>query len=350
MNDHDVCIARDDGAETIRGEQVVIAVGAGPTIPRIEGLAYPTVQGRIMTSREALELKEVPESLLVVGGGVIGMELATVYAAFGCSVTVIEAADMILPSFDADLVKRYKAMVKKQGIQIITKAEVRCISEKGDSAEVVYETKKGGKTLKAQKILISTGRKPSFENLGLQSLSRKIDDGRRIAVDLTMRTSISHIFAVGDVNGISLLAHSASKQGIIAGRQIAGMDVKPFVSHSIPQVAFLLPELAQVDCPNKESDASLKQGRFNYRSSGMAMAMQATDGLCKVEYDADQEHLTYMGILGEGASELIHAGVFGIDHGLNYEGLADSIMAHPSLHEIIHEAFLDIKGKSIHQL
>lgn len=357
LDDHQIKVETGEEPLHVRADYIIIATGSKPLLPPIEGLKDGLESGFVLTSKEILGQRELPKEILVIGGGVIGMEFAGILAAMGTSVTVVEACDTILPSFEKDLVKRYKPLAKKQGIQIVTSSKVTKVDPL--SGQVTYEDKKGHHIISSDKVLCSVGRQPVLDGFGKENLSVAIDNGRQIMVDDHMKTPLDHIYAIGDVNGLSLLAHSASKQGVIAGGQIItalgkdhdgfymGQSEKGFSEFAIPRVAFLMPEMAEVSLDNPGSG---KVGKFMNRSNGMAMAAHETDGLVKVEYSEEEAGLVYMGILGEGAAELIHSGVHAIDNHSSYDHLINSVTGHPSLSESIHEALLDVEKKSIHQL
>lgn len=362
-DNHIKVIDANGSEEIIKGHNIIVATGSVPILPPIDGLAEAVESGRVITSKEALSPSEIPNDLLVIGGGVIGMEFATIYNQFGSNVTVIEATDSLLPSFNKELVKRYKPLAKKQGIKVLTGAKVTKISDVGsDESFVTYSTKKGEIVITAAKILCAVGRKPKFDHINLDVLSEQIYDERKVLVNDFMETKINHIYGIGDVNGLSLLAHSASKQGLIAATKIINKlskesdtikalnEPKGFSAYAIPQVAFLLPEISQTTRNSEEQPSNISTGKFTYRSNGMALASQEKDGICKVEYDEDKNRLTYMGILGETSAELIGMGVHMMDHDLGFEALVDGVVGHPSLTEILHEALLDIHKMGIHQL
>jgi len=361
VDDSSIIVQCSNGeTKQVSGEYIVVATGSKPILPPITGLKEGMDNNFVLTSKEALALIKIPNKIVVIGGGVIGMEFATIFNQFGSEVTVIEATESILPSFNKELIKRFKPLVKKQGLNILTKSMVTAIDK--TLKTVTYEGKNGPESIDCDIVLCAVGRKPSFNHISLNNLSNEIDDTRKIIVDDFMRTSINNLYAIGDVNGLSLLAHSASKQGVIAAKDIINKfsesnreinsitKVKGFSSYSVPQVAFLLPEISQVVSNDYDASKKYKSGKFLYRSNGMALAIKESDGLCKVEYDEDMKRLVYMGILGETGAELIHTGVHGIDHELNFNDLTDSIAGHPSLMEILHETLLDINKMGIHQI
>ncbi len=358
LDDHQIKVETGEKSVFVTADYIILATGSKPLLPPIEGLKDGLGSGFVLTSKEVLELNELPKEILVIGGGVIGMEFAGILSAMGSNVTVVEACDSILPTFEKDLVKRYKPLAKKQDIQIITSSKVTRVDSK--CRQVTYMDKKGQEqTVSCDKVLCSVGRQPVLDGFGKENLSVTVDNGRQIVVDDHMKTSLGHVYAIGDANGLSLLAHSASKQGVIAGGQIIaalgkdhegfyqGQSEKGFSEFAIPRVAFLMPEIAEVSLGNSGDG---KVGKFMNRSNGMAMAAHETDGLVKVEYSDEKAGLVYMGILGEGAAELIHSGVHAIDSQSPYDHLIKSITGHPSLSESIHEALLDVEKKSIHQL
>ncbi len=364
LDDHHVKVMSQSGEEEILfGKNIIIATGSTPILPPISGLKENLEKNLVITSKEALNIETIPEQLVIIGGGVIGMEFATIYNQFGSRVTVIEATDSVLPNFNKDLVKRYKPLAKKQGISILTGAMVTKVSSSDHQiASVSYTTKKGDFTIDADKVICAVGRKPLFNDLELHNLTEQVHNDRQLLVNDVMETTLNHIYGIGDVNGLSMLAHSASKQGIIASTKIINKlslenpeiccqeEPMGFSTYAIPQVAFLLPEISQTSRPIDVALENIASGKFTYRSNGMALAIQEKDGICKVDYDTSNNQLSYMGILGESSAELIQLGVHMIDHNLSYKGLVDSVVGHPSLSEILHEALLDTHRQGIHQL
>jgi len=353
-------VSDKDGKSTqeVSGKYILIATGSVPIIPPIEGLKNGQDQGNVLTSKDILDIKEIPKSLAVIGGGVIGMEFATIFNQFGTKVTVIEAQDSILMNFNKELVKRYKPLAKKQGIDIITGARVNSVATKEDQVEVVYETKKGTIMLSCEKVLCAVGRKPNLKDIENNTSLDSLHDGKKVIADDHMRTAVDHIYAIGDINGKSLLAHSASKQGLIAADDILlrlekiteKSENRGFSEYAVPKVAFLIPELSEVSIGvGDEKDKRIKTGKFPFRANGMALSHHETDGLCKVLVDEQTNKLLYMGILGIGGSELVQIGTVQISNNIDYNHLIDDIASHPSLSEIVHEALMDAKGKSIHQ-
>lgn len=361
VNDHEIQVNLKGGEKClVLGQYIIVATGSKPKMVPIQGLEEGVSSGRVVTSKEILELKEIPNSLTIIGGGVIGMEFATIFNQFGTQVTVIEALDRILSSFHNDLVKRYKPFVRKQGISLKTKTLAKSIDVMNSSVNVTVDNGKEKTTIESDLVLLSVGRIPN--NIELFESKAGISD--LAEVNDFLQTSVAHIYSVGDVNGLSMLAHSASKQGIIAANDIGiklglvdsmSINHSGFSSYSIPNCAFLLPEVAEVSKTSimnrlSEDKKALKQaptGMFNYRSNGMAKALFSEEGLCKTVFHEDA--LIYMGIIGEMSAELIMEGVHMIDHQLSFKEM-DSVVAHPSLNEILHESLLDAYKKAIHKI
>lgn len=348
---------------TLETSYIIAASGSVPRMVPIQGLQEYMDSGRILTSTEILDMDTIPEKLTIIGGGVIGMEFATIFNQFGSDVTVLEALDSILPSFHGDLVKRYKSFPKKQGIDIKVKTFAKSISVSDEKVTVQYEGAKDAGEVISDYLLMAVGRKSNTEGLGLDDLG--VDPS---AVDGFMKSAEDTIYCIGDLNGMSMLAHSASKQGVIAANDIAirlGLEAaklqkladthKPFDAYHVPNCAFLLPEIAETTskvwqseyADDKKKVRELKEGTFNYRSNGMAKALNQEDGLSKVYLKDNQ--LIYMGLLGASATELIMEGVHMMDHHAGPKDW-DSIVGHPSLGEIIHESLLDSLGLAIHKI
>lgn len=353
----------DEEALTLETAYIIVASGSVPRMVPIQGLEEHKDSGRILTSTEILDMETIPSKITIVGGGVIGMEFATIFNQFGSEVTVLEALDSILPSFHSDLVKRYKAFPKKQGIDIKVKTMAKGITVVDEQVKVQYEGPKDSGEITSDYLLMAVGRKPNMEGLGLDEL-----DVNPKAVDGFMKSSIDSIYCIGDLNSISMLAHSASKQGVIAANDIAirlGLEAatqhnlaeqhKPFDAYHVPNCAFLLPEIAETTskvwrddyADDKKKIRELNEGSFNYRSNGMAKALNQEEGLSKVYLKEGQ--LIYMGLLGASATELIMEGVHMMDHHAGPKDW-DSIVGHPSLGEIIHESLLDGIGLAIHKI
>lgn len=360
ITDHEIEVTIKGTKTTVTSEYIIIATGSKPKLVPIDGLTNGLKEGYVLTSKEILNLQTIPASLTIIGGGVIGMEFATIFNQFGSQVTVIEALDHILPTFSPDLIKRYKPFIKSQGIQVLTNSLAKTIQFSNNKAVVTVKGPKETVDISSELVLLAVGRVSNTDGLN-ESAAHIVNLSE---TDDFMRTNQHHIYSVGDVNGKSMLAHSASKQGIIVANDISiklglieenEIKHKGFSHYAVPNCAFLLPEIAEV------SDASvfktltkdkklLKQahtGSFNFRSNGMAKALNSEEGLCKTIFHKDK--LVFMGLIGETSSELIMEGVHFIDEKIENQNM-DSIVAHPSLNEIIHESILDAYKKAIHKI
>lgn len=303
-------------------------------------------------STGALALPDIPKTLLVVGGGYIGLELGQVYAAFGTKITVIEALDRILTGCDDDLARPLAARLKKQFDAIHVGAAIDSVKKIGQEVEVAF-TKEGKKeTLRFDRVLVSVGRQPNSDGLGLETTKVVINDRGFIEVDAARRTADKRIYAIGDVAGNPMLAHKASREGIVAAEAIAG---KPsvFDSRAIPAVVYTSPEVAWcglTEAEAKERGTEIKVGKFAWGASGRAIAMGRPEGLTKIIADPKTGRVLGVGIVGEHAGDLIAEAVLAIEMGAAAEDLAMTIHPHPSTSETVMEAAESVLGTAIHAL
>lgn len=301
-------------------------------------------------STDALELKDIPKTLLVIGGGYIGLELGQVYAALGSKVTVIEALDRILPGADEDLVRPLAAKLKKQFDAIHTSAKIESAVPTGRGVEVTF-TKAGEKQKVAfDRVLVSVGRQPNTDNIGLRNTKVRVNERGFIEVDAERRTSEKRIFAIGDVAGDPMLAHKASREGIVAAEVIAGHH-SVYDPRAVPAVVYTSPELAW--CGLTEAEAltkkmEIKVGKFQWGASGRAIAMGKPEGVTKVISDAKTRRLIGVGMCGERAGDLIAEAVLAMEMGAEADDLAMTIHPHPSTSETVMEAAEAVFGRAIH--
>ena len=340
--------SQDEADETvIETENIIIATGSRPVaIPSL-----PFDHNRIVDSTGALALRELPARLIVVGGGYIGMEIGTLYAKFGSKVTFVEALPSILPGSDAECVQVVARKAKKLGLNILLGAKAQGVTEKGSHAVLTVE--RNGETieLEADKILVSVGRRPNIENLGLEIAGVKTVGGF-ITVDREMRTNVPTIFAIGDVAGQPMLAHKGSREAEVAAEVIAG---KPAAMDAqvIPAVVFTDPEIASAGLTAEEADKrghKVKVGKFPFTALGRAIANLDTDGFAKVVTDAESGQLLGVHIVGNGAGDLISEAAVAIEMGASTADLALTIHPHPTLPEAIMEAAKASLGEAIHIL
>jgi dihydrolipoamide dehydrogenase len=301
-------------------------------------------------STGALELDSIPETLLIVGGGYIGLELGQVYAALGTKVTVVEVLERILPGADDNLVRPLAARLSKQFEAIHTKAELKGAKATNKGVEVSFE--KGGEKHKQvfERVLVSVGRAANTDNLGLEQTKVKVNDQGFIEIDEQRRTTDKRIYAIGDVTGEPMLAHKASHEGIVAAEAIAGQKTA-FDKQAIPAVVYTSPEVAWcglTEAEAKEQGRKIKVGRFPWGASGRAIAMGRPEGLTKVIADQETRRVLGVGIVGERSGDLIAEAVLAIEMGCEAEDLALTVHPHPSTSETIMEAAEGIFGKAIH--
>lgn len=339
-------VETDKGQQFVKFEQAVIAVGSHSALPK----AFDLGNKRIMTSRGALQLVDIPERLLVVGGGYIGMEMGTVYAGLGSKVVMVEAMDGILMGADPDLVKPVAAKVATTFEEVRVKAKVTKMSTQGK--QILVQMEHEGKTLKElyDRVLVAVGRKPNCADIGLENTQVQLDEKGFIQVDDYMRTNESRIYAIGDVIGGVMLAHKASKEARIAVSHFLGDDVKPD-SFIIPAVVFTDPEIAWcglTEAEAKKKNIPVKVARFPWAASGRALSFDRTEGLTKLIIDPDTERLLGVGITGPNAGEMIAEGVVAIEMGATAEDLANCVHPHPTLSETLMEAAEVFYGKATH--
>ncbi|MFW5873777.1 MAG: dihydrolipoyl dehydrogenase [Verrucomicrobiota bacterium] len=334
-----------DGAD-LQAKHIIVASGSVPV-----ELPFLKFDGEtVVSSDQAIAFDKVPEKLAVVGAGAIGLELGSVWARLGSKVDVIEFLPNIAPTFDKDVSKMAERLFKKQGLEFHLKTKVTGV-EKEDGKTILTAEKDGEEiTFEADKILVSVGRKPHTERLGLQTVGIETDDKGRIPVDKHFRTSASGVYAIGDVIAGPMLAHKAEEEGVACVERIAGQA--GHVNYdAIPNVIYTEPEIASVgltETAAKEAGRDIKTGKFNFAGNGRAIATDATDGFVKVVADAKTDRLLGVQIISKSASELIAAAVAHIEYGGSAEDLARTVHAHPTLSEAMKEAALAVAGSAIH--
>jgi len=338
----------EQGQQFINYEQAIVAVGSVPTIPKVFDLGNP----RVMTSTEALEIEDVPENLLVIGGGYIGMEMGTVYAALGSKVTVIEALDNILAGADPDLARPVVTAAKKAFKEIRLKAKVLKMATVGKQIKV--ESEHDGKKVEElyDRVLVSVGRAANSADLGLENTGVKLDEKGFIKVNDKLQTDDPHIYAIGDIAGGILLAHKAHKEARIAVEVIHGESSvnKDIV---IPAVVFTDPELAWcgiTEAEAKQRGVKHEVVKFPWAASGRALSFDRTDGVTKMIIDPDSERVLGVGICGAGAGELIAEAVLAIEMGATAEDIALTVHPHPTLSETMMECAEVFYGHATHTM
>ena len=319
--------------DAIRFEHCIIATGSRPA--RIPAFDLPT--HRVMDSTTALELPDVPESLLIVGGGYIGLELGTVYAALGSRVSVVEMTGGLLPGADRDLVRPLAKKLGGQFESIWLDTKVVSLTDKDDSIEVVLDGDTGERALRFDRVLISVGRVPNSDGLGVENTKAEIDDHGFIVTDSQKRTADPHILAIGDVAGQPMLAHKAAHEGKVAAEVLAGRSAE-FAPSAIPAVVFTDPEIAWAGLTETEAKLqglTIEVARFPWAASGRAQAVGRTEGLTKWLIDPDSSRVIGCGIVGPNAGDLIGEAVLAIEMGADIRDLTESIHPHPTLSETL---------------
>jgi dihydrolipoamide dehydrogenase len=335
------------GKEQLTFEHCIIATGSRPTA--IPGLSIDSP--RVMDSTGALELPDVPKSLLVVGGGYIGLELGSVYAALGSRVTVVEMTGGLLPGADRDLVKILAKRIEAITESVLLNTKVVGMQDTGTGVAVTFESESGRKEQTFDRVLISIGRRPNSNVPGLDRTSVKVNPRGFIEVDGSRRTGEPNIYAIGDVAGEPMLAHKASHEGRAAVDAIAGDRNVVFEPAAIPAVVFTDPEIAWAGLTETEAE---KQGRkvaiakFPWGASGRAISLGRTDGLTKLIIHPESERVLGVGICGPGAGELISEGVLAIEMGATAKDMAMTIHPHPTLSETVMESAEVFFGEATH--
>jgi dihydrolipoamide dehydrogenase len=337
----------DGNTQTLEANKgIVIATGA--QVIQIPG--FEPDGETIITAREAVSLTEVPEKLVLIGGGYIGLELGMVYQKLGSQLTVVEMLDRVLSTVDKDLVKVVEKQLKKDGAEVLTEAKAKKCEKKNGKATVTVEHKGEEKTLEADKVLVAVGFKPNSKGLGLEDVGVETDDKGHIQVDETMQTSVKGIYAVGDVARPPYLAHKATREGEVAAEVIAGHK-SAADWRAMPAAVFTDPEIAVVGLTEQEAAEQGREvlvGKFPFAASGRAMSVLETDGFVKVLADKDNHEVLGVAIVGPEASDLIAEATLGIEMSAFVEDVALTVHTHPTLAESTMEAFKHSIGEAIH--
>ena len=336
------------GQQFIEYDKAILAVGSVAAMPRAFDLGNP----RVMTSTEALEVEDIPENLLVVGGGYIGMELGTVYAALGSKIVLVEALDSILAGADPDLARPVVTNAKKAFKEIRLKARVSKMSTAGKQIKVEMEY--NGQKLEElyDRVLVAVGRVPNSSDLGLANTKVELDEKGFVKVNHHQQTNDPNIYAIGDIAGGILLAHKAHKEARIAIENINGEDVV-FENIIIPAVVFTDPELAWcglTEAEAKEKGVKYEVAKFPWSASGRALSFDRTDGVTKMLIDPETDRLLGVGIAGAGAGELIAEAVLAMEMGATAEDIALTVHPHPTLSETLMECADAFYGHATHTI
>ncbi|SEC74239.1 dihydrolipoyl dehydrogenase [Paenibacillus sp. GP183] len=348
INDHEARVFNDQEAPRYRFQHCIIATGSRP----IELKAFPFGK-RIISSTEALSLPEIPKSMIVIGGGYIGIELGQTYAKFGTKVTVLEGSDTVLPGFEKEMSQLVARNLQKAGVEVFTEAMAQSSKQTDKSVSVTFTVKGEEKELKADYVLVTVGRRPNTDGeLGLDLINLKLSDRGLVEIDNQCRTSIPHIFAIGDIVAGPALAHKASYEAKVAAEVIAGQ--KSVIDYkALPAVVFSDPEIASVGLNETEAKAkgvNVATGKFPYAANGRANSLGATQGFVKLVGDKDNGILLGAQIVGPEASNLIGELGLAVEMGATLEDIALTIHAHPTLTEMVMDAAEGALGHPIHQL
>lgn len=335
----------EKNSQTYTFNNCIIATGSSPI--EIPSFKY---SDRVLDSTGALNLDEIPEKLVVIGGGYIGTELGTAYANFGTKVTILEGTKEILGTFEKQMSSLVKRKLKKKGVDIVTSAMAKGVEESKDGVKVTYEVKDKEETVEADYVLVTVGRKPNTEEIGLEQVGIDLDDKGLIKIDKQCRTNVENIFAIGDIVAGPPLAHKASYEAKIAAEVISG-EKSEIDYNGIPEVVFSEPELASVGYSEQEAkDAGyeVKASKFPFAANGRALSLNDSDGFLKLITREKDDLVIGAQIAGPNASDMIAEVGLAIEAGMTAEDLALTIHAHPSLGEITMEAAEVALGTPIH--
>ena len=340
-----ITVNKPDGTtEQLHAKNVVIATGSEPAEPPV----FEIDETQVLTTTGILNLTELPESLLIVGGGVSGCEFASIFNALGCQVTVLELLPTILATEDVQVIRHIQLFMKRKGITIHTGAKLTHVKKSDTDVTAVLES---GEEITAEKMLVSIGRRYNTENIGLEKVGVRTEGGK-IVVDTQMQTNVPGIYAVGDVASRYLLAHVASAEGKVAAQNCLGTHAE-MDYQVIPWCVFTLPEIGHVGMTEKEATDEgyeVKVGRFPYAANGKALGLRETDGFVKTVSDADSGDILGVHIVGAQASNLIHEAAVGVRLGASAADIAHTVHAHPTLSEMVMESAEAAYDRAIHSL
>jgi dihydrolipoamide dehydrogenase len=326
-------ISGESGTQLLRFKQCIIAAGSQPV--KLPGFDWN--DKRVMDSTDALELAEIPKTLLVVGGGIIGLEMATVFRALGSEVTVVELMDQLMPGADADLVKPLATRLKKQGVRVHLKTKVTASKAAKDGIAVTFEGESMPERTTFDRVLVAVGRSANGGKLDAGKAGVQVTERGYIPVDRQMRTNVPHIFAIGDLVGNPMLAHKAAHEGRLAAEVASGMK-REWVARAIPSVAYTDPEIAWVGVTETEAAAKglhVGTGKFPWAASGRAIGIDRTEGFTKLVFDEATHRVIGGGIVGPHAGDLISEVGLAIEMGAEAADIGATIHPHPTLSESV---------------
>lgn len=343
----EISVKSSKGTESITAKHFIVATGSRPI--EIPGFAFD--EKDIMSSTGALALEKIPKSIIVIGGGYIGLEISGYLAKLGTEVTVVEAAPALLNGVvDPECAQVVARKLKKLGVNVILNAKAKSQKKSGSGFEVTIENGGKDEVLKTEKILVTVGRRPNSDQGGLKAAGLAIDERGFVKVDAQRRTSVPHIFAIGDVAGQPMLAHKASHEGVLVAEVLAGHN-RVYDAKTVPAVVFTDPEIASAGMMESEAKAKgfeLKVAKFPFAANGKAVSLMETDGFVKMIADAKTNIVLGIHIVGPEASNLISEAVLAIEMGARLEDIALSIHPHPTLGETMMEAAEAALGHAIH--
>lgn len=342
-----VAVDLNQGEEiSLESEHIIVATGArARTIPGVE------VDGEhVLTARHALEMRDLPQSVIVVGAGPIGMEFAHVWDTYGAEVTIVEMMPHLLPLEDDEISQEVERAFRRRKVRQLLSTRVEAVESTDDGVRVRVTGEDGEETLEAAKVLIAIGVQPNSEDLGLEETGVELERGH-IAVDERMRTTASKVYAIGDVTGKLPLAHVASAQGIVAVEDIAGLDPQPLDYDAIPSCTYCQPQVASFGLTEdqaSEEGYDIQVGKFPFRANGKALALGYYEGFAKIIADAESERLLGAHLVGPEVTELLPELVLARVSDLTPEAIDRAVHAHPTLSEAVAEAALGVFGSPIH--
>jgi dihydrolipoamide dehydrogenase len=333
VSDQKMQVATAEGEQTITFDNAIIAAGSLPVkLPFL-----PNDDPRVWDSTDALQLDNVPDRLLIVGGGIIGLEMASVYHALGSAVTVVELLDSLIPGCDADLVRPLNNTIKRRYKKIYLGTKVTAVEAREEGLKVSFEGPKAPESETFDAVLVAVGRKPNGHAINAASAGVNVDAAGFIPVDVQQRTNVSNIFAIGDIVGQPMLAHKATHEGKVAAEVISGMKSQ-FDARTIPSVAYTDPEVAWMgltEIEAKEQGVELEKGAFPWAASGRALGLDRSEGLTKLLFDKKTGRIVGAGMVGPNAGELVAETVLALEMGADMQDIGLSIHPHPTLSETV---------------
>ena len=346
VDDHTLRVIHEDSAETYSFKHAIVATGSRPI--EIPGFKYSE---RVLDSTGALALTEIPKDMIVIGGGYIGSELAGAFVNFGTKITILEGADQIIPNFEKDMVKLVEEEFQQKGVQIVTNAMAKEAVMNGERVSVRYEVGGNTHTVEADYCLVTVGRKPNTDEMGLEQAGVQLSERGLIQVDQQGRTNISNIFAIGDVVPGPALAHKASYEAKIAAEAISGNQAAVVDYVALPAVCFTDPELASVGhtlASAKEAGIDVKASKFPFVANGRALSLNAVTGFVRLITTKEDNIIVGAQVAGSNASDVVAELTLAIESGMNAEDIALTIHSHPSLAEVTMDASELALGMPIH--